>query len=51
MVQNRYMSLLSRFDDDQIKQGLIEMSEKYHNRSNLEFCDRLVFLSAQKLSL
>lgn len=50
MVQNRYMSLLSRFDDDQIKQGLIEMSKKYNNLSNLEFCDRFIFISAQKLN-
>ncbi|HAC65095.1 MAG TPA: SAM-dependent methyltransferase [Cyanothece sp. UBA12306] len=48
MVQNRYMSLLSRFDDEQLKKGLIEMQEKYHDQSNLEFCDRFVFLSAIK---
>ena len=48
MVKNRYMSLLSRFNDEEIKQGLTEMIEKYANLSNLEFCDRFVFLVAQK---
>ncbi|CCQ57109.1 class I SAM-dependent DNA methyltransferase [Crocosphaera watsonii WH 8501] len=48
MVKNRYMSLLSRFNDEEIKQGLTEMTEKYANLSNLEFCDRFVFLVAQK---
>ena len=42
------MSLLSRFNDEEIKQGLTEMTEKYANLSNLEFCDRFVFLVAQK---
>ncbi|MDJ0599413.1 MAG: class I SAM-dependent methyltransferase [Crocosphaera sp.] len=48
MVKNRYMSLLSRFNDEEINQGLQEMKEKYTNLSNLEFCDRFVFLSAKK---
>ena len=48
MVENRYMSLLSRFNDQELKQGLIEMTEKYANLSNLEFCDRFVFLLGQK---
>ncbi len=48
MVQNRYMSLLSRFNDEELEQGLIEMREKYANVSNLEFCDRFVFLVAKK---
>ncbi|MDJ0661056.1 MAG: class I SAM-dependent methyltransferase [Crocosphaera sp.] len=50
MVKNRYMSLLSRFNDEEIEQGLIEMREKYANVSNLEFCDRFVFLIAKKLT-
>ncbi|MDJ0842697.1 class I SAM-dependent DNA methyltransferase [Crocosphaera sp.] len=45
MVKNRYMSLLSRFNDEEINKGLTEMTEKYANVSNLEFCDRFVFLS------
>lgn len=48
MVKNRYMSLLSRFDDKELSQGLQEMREKYTNVSNLEFCDRFVFLVAKK---
>ncbi len=48
MVKNRYMSLLSRFNDQELKQGLIEMTEKYASLSNLEFCDRFVFLLGQK---
>ncbi len=48
MVKNRYMSLLSRFNDEEINQGLTEMTEKYTNLSNLEFCDRFVFLLARK---
>ncbi|EAZ92763.1 class I SAM-dependent methyltransferase [Crocosphaera chwakensis] len=48
MVKNRYMSLLSRFNDEELEQGLIEMRENYTNVSNLEFCDRFVFLVAKK---
>ena len=48
MVENRYMSLLSRFDEQQLQQGLAEMKQKYHQQSNLEFDDRFVFISANK---
>ncbi|MGK7955488.1 MAG: class I SAM-dependent methyltransferase [Crocosphaera sp.] len=48
MVKNRYMSLLSRFNDEEIKQGLEEMKEKYTSVFNLEFSDRFVFLVAKK---
>lgn len=48
MVENRYMSLLSRFDDQQLEQGLTEMKQKYHQQSNLEFTDNFVFISANK---
>ncbi|MDJ0509364.1 MAG: class I SAM-dependent methyltransferase [Crocosphaera sp.] len=48
MVENRYMSLLSRFDDQQLQQGLMEMREKYHEKSTLEFCDRFVFMLGNK---
>ncbi len=48
MVKNRYMSLLSRFNDEEINRGLTEMTEKYSNLSDLEFCDRFVFLVAKK---
>ncbi len=42
------MSLLSRFDDKQLQQGLTEIKQKYYQQSNLEFCDRFVFISANK---
>lgn len=47
MVENRYMSLLSRFDDTQLQKGLAEMEQKYCDQSRLEFCDRFVFISAK----
>jgi hypothetical protein len=49
MVENRYMSLLSRFDDQQLQKGLEEMEQKYQSLNNLEFCDRFVFLIAHQL--
>lgn len=49
MVENRYMSLLSFFDDKQLAEGLAEMSQKYAQQSILEFPDRFVFLTASKL--
>jgi trans-aconitate methyltransferase len=48
MVENRYMSLLSFFDDQQLAEGLAEMSEKYAQQSILEFPDRFVFITASK---
>lgn len=49
MVENRYMSLLSFFDDQQLAEGLAEMSQKYAQQSILEFPDRFVFITASKL--
>jgi trans-aconitate methyltransferase len=49
MVENRYMSLLSFFDDKQLASGLAEMSQKYAQQSTLEFLDRFVFITASKL--
>jgi trans-aconitate methyltransferase len=49
MVENRYMSLLSFFDDKQLAEGLVEMSQKYAQQSILEFPDRFVFITASKL--
>lgn len=49
MVENRYMSLLSLFDDKQLVEGLAEMSQKYAQKSILEFPDRFVFITASKL--
>ena len=48
MVKNRYMTLLSRFDDRELEAGLAEMAETYQNQSMLEFGDRMVFLTATK---
>ncbi|NEQ15250.1 MAG: class I SAM-dependent methyltransferase [Moorea sp. SIO3E2] len=48
MVANRYMSLLSFFDDQQLQEGLAEISEKYAQQSILEFPDRFVFITATK---
>lgn len=49
MVKNRYMSLLSRFDDAELAAGLKEMEAKYQNQSVLKFSDRMVFITAKKL--
>ena len=48
MVENRYMSLLSFFDDKQLAEGLKEMEQKYVQQSILEFPDRFVFITANK---
>ena len=48
MVQNRYMSLLSTFDDEQLALGLNEMEQKYAQQSILKFSDRFVFITASK---
>ncbi len=49
MVENRYMSLLSRFDDAELAAGLKEMEEKYKDKSLLKFSDNMVFITAKKL--
>ncbi|MDF5721917.1 MAG: hypothetical protein PUP91_15830 [Rhizonema sp. PD37] len=48
MVKNRYMSLLSTFDDEQLALGLAEMEQKYSQQSILKFSDRFVFITASK---
>ena len=48
LVENRYMSLLSRFDDAELSAGLKEMEAKYQNESVLKFSDRMVFITAIK---
>ncbi len=48
MVENRYMFLLSRFDDAELRAGLTEMEDKYQNESVLKFSDRMVFITATK---
>ncbi|MGK7921930.1 MAG: class I SAM-dependent methyltransferase [Trichodesmium sp.] len=48
MVENRYMSLLSRFDDAELATGLKEMEQKYQDQSVLKFSDQMVFIKANK---
>ncbi|MDJ0678738.1 MAG: class I SAM-dependent methyltransferase [Xenococcaceae cyanobacterium MO_167.B52] len=48
MVKNRYMSLLSRFTDGEIQEGLEEMSAKYLSQSTLDFNDTFVFMVGKK---
>lgn len=48
MVEGRYMSLLTSFDDDEIDDGLAEMSETYADRDVLEFTDHFDYLVAEK---
>ncbi|MGK7937824.1 MAG: methyltransferase domain-containing protein [Xenococcaceae cyanobacterium] len=48
MVENRYMSLLSMFNDEEISQGIKEMKEKYLEQLTLDFNDVFVFIKGQK---
>ncbi|NES65198.1 MAG: class I SAM-dependent methyltransferase [Okeania sp. SIO2D1] len=48
MVENRYMFLLSEFNDTELAAGLKEMEEKYQDKSVLKFSDRMVFIAATK---
>lgn len=48
MVANRYMSVLSSFDEEELEAGLAEMNETYLDREVLEFADRFDFLTASK---
>ena len=48
MVENRYMSLLSRFTDVEIQEGLKEMNETYLSQSTLDFNDNFVFIVGRK---
>ena len=47
MVRNRYMSLLSLFNDDELQKGLEEMKLKYPQKQ-LEFRETFVFIKATK---
>lgn len=49
MVKNRYMSLLSNFTDEEIAEGLNEMSDKYFQESSLNFNDVFVVVKGIKL--
>ena len=48
MVENRYMSLLSRFTEGEIRQGLKEMEEKYFDQLTLDFNDVFIFIQGKK---
>jgi len=48
MVGNRYMSLLSSFEDAEIEAGLEEMAETYRDRETLDFNDHFDYLTARK---
>lgn len=48
MVANRYMSVLSTFDDDELKQGLEQMEQRYADVETLRFPDRFDYLTARK---
>ncbi len=48
MVKNRYMTLLSTFNDLELAKGIEEIKTKYADRTVLEFTDRFVFLVANK---
>ena len=48
MVEGRYMSLLSSFTDEELRDGLEEMRREYAGVSTLEFNDRFVYLTAIK---
>ena len=48
MVESRYMSLLSMFSDEEIRQGINEMQEKYSEQLTLDFNDVFVFIKGKK---
>lgn len=48
MVEGRYMSLLSSFDDDEMAAGLNEMAKRYVGQDTLEFDDVFDFITATK---
>ena len=47
MVEACYMSVLSSFNEDEIREGLAEMERTYADRSMLEFVDHFDYLAAQ----
>ena len=48
MVENRYVSTLSEFNDAELALGLKEIEEKYQDKPMLKFNDRMVFIAATK---
>lgn len=47
MVANRYMSVLSTFDDTELRAGLQEMEERYRDDEVLAFPDHFDYLTAR----
>ena len=47
MVADRYMSLLAKFDDQQLRAGLAEIDSRYPGPL-LEFDDRFIFVLARR---
>lgn len=48
MVAGQYMSLLSSFDDDELREGLSEMAQRYADRDTLSYIDHFDFITATK---
>ena len=48
MVENRYMSLLSSFNDREISEGIDEIKQNYSNKDILSFQDIFVFITGTK---
>jgi 2-polyprenyl-3-methyl-5-hydroxy-6-metoxy-1,4-benzoquinol methylase len=48
MVETGYMSVLTSFEDDELEAGVKEMTERYADRSVLEFTESFDYLTATK---
>ncbi|MFP3913530.1 MAG: class I SAM-dependent methyltransferase [Actinomycetota bacterium] len=48
MVENRYMSVLSSFTDEELEAGLAEMDQRYGHLDTLRFIDHFDYLCAVK---
>lgn len=48
MVAGQYMSLLSSFDDHELREGLAEMEQRYAERDTLSYIDHFDFITATK---
>ena len=47
MVENRYMSVLTSFDDDELRAGIEQMRARYGDRAVLEFPESFDYLTAR----
>lgn len=48
MVAGQYMSVLSSFEDDDIRRGLAEMADRYREETVLEFTDHFDYIAGIK---